>query len=50
MGHLAIHWYDIVVPLVLLALLIGGLVILGLSIGAGYARIRRRTEQRPEQP
>ncbi len=41
------HWYDLI-PLVMLFLLFVGLVVVGLSVGAGYALMRRRLEQRPE--
>jgi uncharacterized membrane protein len=44
------HWFDLVVPLVMLIVLVGVLVVLGWSIGAGFAWMRRRQEQHPDQP
>lgn len=41
------HWYDLI-PLVMLFLLFVGLVVVGLSVGTGYALMPRRLEQRPE--
>lgn len=42
------HWWDLIIPVVMLLILIGGLVIAGWSIGAGYAWLRRRQERQPE--
>ncbi len=42
------HWWDLSIPVAFLALLILGLVVLERSIGAGYARERRRLERPPE--
>ncbi len=44
------HWWDLIPVLFIVIVVGGGLVILGRSIGAGYARERRRQEQPPERP
>ena len=44
------HWWDLIPVLFIVIVVGGGLVILGRSIGAGYARERRRQEQHPNQP
>jgi len=45
-----LHWFDLIPPLFLIVVVGGGLVVLGRSIGAGYARERRRLEQHPDEP
>lgn len=44
------HWYDLVIPLIMLVLLIVALVAVGWGIGAGYAWMRRRQNRQPGQP
>lgn len=42
---IALHWYDVMIPVGVLLALGGALVLFGRSIGAGYARMRRRMER-----
>ncbi|HEX5439766.1 MAG TPA: hypothetical protein VFW76_02705 [Ktedonobacterales bacterium] len=42
----AFHLWDLVPVLLILALLAGGLALIGWSVGKGYASERRRLEQR----
>ena len=43
------HWWDLLPLLFMIVVVGGGLVLLGRSIGKGYARERRRLERRDEQ-
>jgi hypothetical protein len=45
----ALHLFDVVPVIFILALLAGGLALIGWSIGKGYARERHRLEQHDEQ-
>ena len=44
---MSFHWWDLI-PVVLFFLIVGALVLIGLSIGAGYARTRRRQQRQPD--
>ena len=41
------HWWDFI-PILLFILLIGALILVGWSIGVGYAWMQRRREQHPD--
>jgi hypothetical protein len=45
---LSLHWWD-AIPFIVFILLIGALILVGWSIGAGYAWMRHRQERQPER-